>query len=65
MEIFGRGSDQVGPITAPKRELRQWEERIDSGTGPVDDIWYEANVCWGSLVRAGVGSGYLVDNGIS
>ena len=34
--------------------------KTDPGPAPVDYIWPKANVCWGSLVGAGVGSGYLV-----
>ena len=55
MEIFGWGSDRVGPITALERELRQWEEIIAPGPTPVDDIWPEADVYWGSLVGAWIG----------
>ena len=48
------------PITALERELRRQEKIIDPGPEPVDDIWSEADVCWGSLVGDSVGSGYLV-----
>ena len=65
MEIFGRGSDQVRPITELERKLQRREERIDLGPGPVDDIWSKANICWGALVGAGVDSGYLVGIGVS
>ena len=60
LEIFGQGLDRLVPITAPERELRRREEIIDPGPTPVEDIWLEADVCWGSLVGACVGSGYLV-----
>ena len=65
MEIFGRGSDWLKPITVPERELRPQEERIYPGRTPVDDICPEAKVYWGSLVRSGVGSGYLVGIDVS
>ena len=60
LEIFGRGLDQLGPITAPERELRRKEEIIDPVPTPVEDIWLKDDVCWGILVGACVGSGYLV-----
>ena len=60
MEIFGKNSDRVGPITAPERDLQWQEEIIVLGKTPVDDIWPEAKVCWVILVGAGVGSEYLV-----
>ena len=47
-------------ITAPERELRRQDEIIDTGRTPVDDIWLNADICWRSLVGAGVGSEYLV-----
>ena len=50
---------------APERELRRREEIIDPGPGPVDNIWSVADVCWESLVGAGVGSGYLVGIDVS
>ena len=50
----------MGMITATERELRWREEIIDPGQMPVDGIWPKADVCWGSLVGAGVGSVYLV-----
>ena len=50
---------------APDQELRPWEESIDPVPGPVDNILSEVYVCWGSLVEAGVGSGYLVGIGVS
>ena len=50
----------MGPITAPEQELQRQEEIIDPGSTPVDDIYPKADVCWGSLVGAVVGSGYLV-----
>ena len=53
------------PITELERKLQRREERIDLGPGPVDDIWSEADVCWGSLFRAGVSSGYFVRIGVS
>ena len=53
------------PITELERKLQRHEERIDLGPGPVDDIWSKANVCLGSLVSAGVDSGYLVRIGVS
>ena len=59
------GSKWVGSITALERKLRQQEERNDPGPGPVDDIWSEADVCWGSLVGASVNSGYLVRISVS
>ena len=65
LDIFGRGSAQVRPITVPEWDLRRQEEIIDPGPGPVDDIWYKSDVCWGSLVRDGVGSGYLVEIDVS
>ena len=34
--------------------------KFDPGAIHVGDIWPKANVCWGNLVRSGVGSGYLV-----
>ena len=55
----------MGPITAPERELRWREDMINPRTGPVDDIWSETDISWVSLVRAGVGSGYLVRIGVS
>ena len=65
MHIFGWVSDWLGLVTAPKRELRRQEEIIDLGPLLVDDIWPEANVCWGILVGVGVGSVYLVGIGVS
>ena len=60
LEIFGWGSDPVGPNTTPEQDVSQREETIDPVSTPVDDVWPEADVCWGSLVGAGFGSGYLV-----
>ena len=65
MEIFGRGSDWVGPITEPEQEIRRQEERIDPGSMPVDYIWPKANVFWESLAGAVVGPGYLVNIDVS
>ena len=65
LEIFGRGLDQLGPIMTPEQELRQQEKTIEPGLTPVGDIWPEADVCWGSLVGAGVGAGYLVGTNVS
>ena len=65
LEIFGRCFDPLGPITALERELRRQEQIIDPGSTPVGDIWSEADNFRGSLVRAGVGSGYLVGIGVS
>ena len=65
MEIFGQGSDRVGLITAPEQEMQRQEERIYLRLAPVDDIFPEVDVCWGILVGAGVGSGYLVRIDIS
>ena len=48
------------PITAPERELQRQDEIIDTGRTPVDNIWPNADICWGILVKDGVGSGYLV-----
>ena len=38
---------------------------IDPGSTHVGDIWSKADICWGSLVGAGVGSGYLVGIDVS
>ena len=65
LEIFGWGSDHVGPVTTPEREVFHQAEIIDPGSKPVDDIWPEADICWGSLVGAGFGSGYLVSIDVS
>ena len=45
--------------------MRRQEETIDPGSTPVGDIWPETDVCWRSLVRARVGSGYLVGIDVS
>ena len=38
LEKFGKGSDQVGPITAPEQELWWQEEIIDPVPAPVNYI---------------------------
>ena len=65
MDIFGRGLDWLGLITVPEQELQRQEQTIDPGPTPVGEIWLKAGVCWGSLVGAGVGSGYLVGIDVS
>ena len=45
MEIFGRGLDWLGPITAPEWELWWQEGKIDLVSTPVVDIWPDAEVC--------------------
>ena len=52
LEIFGRSLYRLGTITTPERELQQREEIIDLGENPVEDIWIEVDVWWGSLVVA-------------
>ena len=59
LNIFGWGSDRVGPITALEQNMRRREGTINPGSTPVDDILPKTDICWGSLVGAGVGSGYL------
>ena len=65
MRIFGQGLDQLGPITAPERDMRRQEETIDSESTPVGDIFTNTNVCWRSLVGACVGLVYLVGIDVS
>ena len=58
--VVGQGLNYLGSITVPEWDLQQQEEKIDPGSTPVGDIWTDADVCWGSLVWAGLCSGYLV-----
>ena len=41
-------------------ELQRQEETMDPGSTSVGYILPKADICWGSLVGAGVDSGYLV-----
>ena len=63
--IIGWGSYWLGSITAPYRELRRQEETIDPGSIAVGYILPKADICWGSLVGAGVDSGYLIGMDVS
>ena len=60
LEISGRDLDRLVPIMAPERELWWREEKIEPGSMHVEDIWLKFDFCWGSLLVAYVGSGYLV-----
>ena len=60
LETFGWCLDWLVPITEQEQELRWQEEKIDPGPMPVEDIWLDSDVSWGSLVGACVVSGYLV-----
>ena len=57
--------DQLVTITSPERELRRQEGTIYQVPTHVGDMWPEADVCWGSLVGAYVGLGYLVGIDVS
>ena len=65
MKIFCQDSDQLGLIMALEWELQRQEETIEPGSTPVGDIWPAPDVYWKSLVRARVGSGYLVGIDVS
>ena len=59
------GIGSVGTDHGPGAGAAAGGRKIDPGATPVGYIWLDANVCWGSLVGACVGSGYLVGIGVS